>query len=472
MSLQVSTLSLTVGGVSKRMAEESLTATFPANGVATMNLAFVSDDGSYVPALDAEVILTSATGVFAGSIDDVEYGGVGDEPFQPVLAQVNVSSFAALTKRCSVNTVFHSANLKTFLTQLVTDSLSVYGITLHASQVNGPTLPDLAYTWMYADAVLDDWALQTGYVWEISDAKVLRMFAPGTVAAPFNVVDGDGHAIGDVKVRVSRRSDRPYANYVVVIAGPPDALLQGLAFDSGEITAHTRWDLVVSAPTVTVQAAADALAAAILAVHLPTPNAVLFNTYTEGLRPMQSLTITVADRHVNSTFLITNVELGTDGDLLVWSVEAIEGSVYQGSPRDTYQLWQSGMSSGVVAGGGTIAIGGRSVFFFGATQNELVRDPTPTWVPASGIVHSIDSVTWGSLSATFYVQLKAASGSVTARLRNISDGTTAGTSGAIASTTLVSTSFSVSLTVGVKNYRLELLPSVSNANVNGIGFLR
>jgi hypothetical protein len=64
---------------------------------------------------------------------------------------------------------------------------------LHVSQVNGPTLPALSYVNMKGVDVLNDLSIQSGgWLWNVNDNQVLRMEAPTTNTAPFDIVAGVG----------------------------------------------------------------------------------------------------------------------------------------------------------------------------------------------------------------------------------------------------------------------------------------
>src|SRR5678816_3593853 len=102
--------------------------------------------------------------------------------------------------------------MKAQLQQLVDDYLDLYGVTLDASQVTGISLDEVTYDYRQITEVLNDIATLTGFVWEIDYDKILRMYEPGTVDAPFDVITGDGHAIGDIRVDQGARTS--YANPV------------------------------------------------------------------------------------------------------------------------------------------------------------------------------------------------------------------------------------------------------------------
>jgi hypothetical protein len=107
-----------------------------------------------------------------------------------------------------------------------------------------------------------------------------------------------------------------------------------------------------------------------------------------------------------------------------------------------------------------------------------VQSPTPTWVPAdgtppgdSGTEYIIDTVLRQSTSGTVRCRVRAAAGSVSARLYDLTAGVAVGTSAPYTGTAYGTVTFSVTHTAGAHRYQLQLLPSVANSDVNGVGYL-
>jgi hypothetical protein len=245
--------------------------------------------------------------------------------------------------------------------------------------------------------------------------------------------------------------------------------------DLAEQASHGIWEDVITADTDSYDTA-SARGTAFLAQRTLTRKLVTFTTRTVGIRPGQTLTINLPRRNINNTFLVQSVETfeGRLG-LLHRTVTAIEGTKVQSTWRDTYRQWSAGGGSVVIAGGGSsvISAGGSPVYFLGASAIESVRSATPTWVAAGAIQVSIDTVARGTTAGTVTVRLKAraAGVSVQARLYNVSDGVSVGSSVVVTSTTFVTDVFAVTLTAGSKIYELQLLPGTANQDVSGVGYL-
>lgn len=459
---------MTIAGVARSLmygwdVEESL------NGPNILTCRVASAAGTYRPALDEEIVVTEGAAViFGGYVQTVNEVGV-DIGGVALINEINAIDYNSLPSRRYVQGSIVAGNLKAALTYFLT-YLTAYGVTLDPAQANGPALPALSWDYRSLLDVLNEIATMSGYVWEIDYNKVLRAWLPGTVSAPTAVTDANSKAFGQVIVEVSRAQDNPYANSVIVRGGTEGAFVTGLASDAGEITAHGLWETAVFAPTATTQAVADALAAAYLAQHIANYKRVSYNSMTPGFHPGQTQTVTVSIRNINNIFLITDVRITGDSEGIVSrAVRAIEGSANIGGGwRDLYRQWTTGTGGTAFA----VPVSGsqKHTYFLGALED--LWYPSTTWIAAGGGVQAIiDSVLMGTTSMTVYVRLRARSGSVTARLYNVSDSTVAGTSGAVTSATYVMTTFAVTLTPGSKIYELQLLAGVSGEEVNGVGYV-
>lgn len=408
--------------------------------------------------------------IFGGLIQKTSERGANDASMvSPVEIRIEASDFNGLVDRRYITVSIPAGMLKAALL-VVEPYLTTYGVALDPTQVNGPNLPALEYTRAKAGDVFTELATLSGYVREIDYHKVLRMYAPGTRAASFNLATGDGHAIGDVTVDLARASGgMVYANRIIVQAGTPEVPIVAQADDAGEQAAHGLWEIVIAAPAVFDLVTAQALADAYLLQRTPTQKAVSYPT-REHVMPGQTQTINLPDRNVNNTFLVTEVVVKEEAwDYLTQYVTALEGSMFQPGWRNLYQQWLSPLTQGTVVPG--TAGAGRTVHFLGGSSVEFVQSPTPDWVAASAIEVTLDTLARGSASATVTVRLRATAGTIMARLRNLSDGTTVGTSSVVASTTWETVTFAVTLTAGSKIYELQVLPSLADTDVAAVGYL-
>lgn len=217
------TFDLTIAGVPKEMRSNSLRINRTMNGRSTVSFQVMSLDRTYRPALDAEVILErDSVRLFAGLITVPLEAGLAGGVKVPITSRITASDFNLYADRRAVNETIPAGTLKAALL-ILEPYLAIYGVSLDPSQVDGPTLPELIYKYKRLSDVLNELSTLTAqfgdqYVWEIDFDKVLRMFQPSTVAAPFDLIeDGSDHSIpfivGDLEVERNRET---YANRIIV----------------------------------------------------------------------------------------------------------------------------------------------------------------------------------------------------------------------------------------------------------------
>lgn len=467
---------ITINGIA-RDVQNGWSLRMAANARAQLSCEVLSINAAYRPTLDHVVTLTdNGTLIFGGFVSSAPEKGVGSESWLDIITDVTATDYNSIAERRYINATIPTGNLKSVLTAIV----ALLGdVTLHASQVNGPTIPDLVYSDVRLDSVLNDLtAMSGGWPWAIDENKALRMRDPAVVAAPFNIVASSGStlsaAVGDVEVEPSMEG---YANSVVV----KSANFRKTAVDAAGVAAHGVWQVVYTAPDDTAEAAMQALADSILARSLPLYKKVMYKTLTPGLRPGMAQTITLPRRNVNNTFLIMEVNLmqAEDG-IHYYHVTAIEGTVYQLDWREMYRKW-SGTASGSVSGGVTTGGGGvpaftKRVYDVGGSELTAVQSPTPTWVSASmgGIRAQIDTTDIGTTTVTIKARLRALTVAVTvqARLFDITaNAPCAGLSAVVTNTDWEQVTWSVTLTAGAHFYELQLLPGSANEDVQGTGYV-
>jgi len=200
-----------------------LTATLDINkttaGPHTGRVTIQSVSGAAVPIRDQEIIIyNGATRVFGGLVQGVPVrGSTGDEPTPYVNYETEFIDFSSYADRQFVvngGFVEGTSLVSTALPALM-GHLSPYGVTLDTSGIpGGVLLPHLPYDVRSIRSILDEiGAIVTGgpLAWGIDYSKVLSMYVPGTVAAPFNITDGE-NADGDIW---SEPANTDPANYII-----------------------------------------------------------------------------------------------------------------------------------------------------------------------------------------------------------------------------------------------------------------
>lgn len=120
-------------------------------------------------------------------------------------------------------------------------------------------------------------------------------------------------------------------------------------------------------------------------------------------------------------------------------------------------VWVRELRTGLYLGG-SLQLGVRF-----ATVVDVI-DPVDVQIDGDAVPNTVQ--------ARVIVRTYNAATSVTPRVRNITDGVTAGTGAASASVTNAAQSFAVTLAAGVKEYRLQLTPSNDTHPVFGLGYLQ
>lgn len=237
------TYSLTVAGAAQTIHLPSLDFLFVSNGRDVLNVTITSANAAYRPALGAEVILTEdGTDIFGGIIAKTTETGIAGLPDGSIATEITCDAFNVWADRRFVTETFAaSSTLESILTTLVADYLADFGVTLDGSQATGPTLADewvisgepLSSVLQTLTELAEDYGTGESWLWEIDAAKTFRMIEAGSVAAPIDFVDGDGHQKGDLIVTRSREK---YANRVIIKFGPTGNVAYTDSFTGDGIT--------------------------------------------------------------------------------------------------------------------------------------------------------------------------------------------------------------------------------------------
>jgi len=231
-----------VNSVETPVLMDSLNWQTVANGIGTLQCAIDSDDGSYRPEVDDEVVLkrdgAPIWGGYASTCPEEEFGGVAQDGIKTTLTAASFE--VVLTYRFVTLTIADGTTLEAALNSLA--SYLPTGFAIHPSQATGPALPEITFTRVRLDKVLSRLFEFTSYLFKVTPTKYLLMYDPLTVPAPFDLLDtGPVYQIGDV--RVDRTLNEFYANrsLVTVTTGPATSAETFVAADGASSGGFTRF---------------------------------------------------------------------------------------------------------------------------------------------------------------------------------------------------------------------------------------
>lgn len=210
---------LTIDGIEQTEVVDALRMTKGLNERGRMTVVF----GDHLPERYKEVVMYAPDGVtplFGGLILQRSFEGRG-QAWTTYTVSCECGDWFTYTDWTSTTVTYGTAvTLKQVLTDLVDDHLSQYGVTLASTQVTGPELEPFTWTDKRVADALRELSDRTSYVVGISPAKVLSMFIPGTIAAPFSMTE----AVTNCRDLTWRDSDRTPYNTVVLRCGPDGQL--------------------------------------------------------------------------------------------------------------------------------------------------------------------------------------------------------------------------------------------------------
>lgn len=473
----MSTGDLLIGGVSRECQVGTLSILENVNGRSTLEAVVQSSDGSYSPVLDdvVEFLVDAETGTrFGGVVSEAPQSAWGNDG---LITRISAVDYSSLPERVLLNvTTSGGFTGRDAIDYLIAQKLGAMGVTRDPAMPAGGTLGALTYEWAtYAEVLTDIVRLVApdGWLWRIDEGLVLRAWQPslGTNPCPWSltsVLQVDG----GVEVTPSREK---YANRIYVEYNDGTSTLAvETAEDAGEITAYGLFEKAYKVPGPITSTVAAALAASYLQAHLQRTHTIKFSTQVPGARAGQTLTVNLSAYGLSADYLITALEIrDPDGVDLTYTITAVPGTSVVPDFKDTYREWSGGGSTGggALAGASTVVITtttpAPSVTPLGGASHQALVPGASTW---AAVVNAVPFVAPESRSVTVRVELWARSSgvTVTARLRDRTAGTTAGTSSGVTGSTPTLVSFSAAVVAG-NRYELQLTADANDEGVFGVG---
>lgn len=112
-------------------------------------------------------------------------------------------------------TVSQLTRLNAFVADIAA-ALVPYGISLQQMVTTGPWVMPRVYTRQTCEFILNDVCTEIGWIFRVTPDKILQVFEPGTLAAPFSLTDTNAQVRGGT---VQRRTQEQYANTAIVECG-------------------------------------------------------------------------------------------------------------------------------------------------------------------------------------------------------------------------------------------------------------
>lgn len=468
---------LLIGGVSRECQIGTLSIIENVNGRSTLTASIQSDDASYIPALDdpVEFIIDAETRTrFAGVISEAPVVPWGNEG---ALTQITAVDNSALAERLHLKvTTDGGFTGRDAIDYLVANGLGDMGVTRDPAMPAGATLGELTYDWATYGEILNDivrLAAPPGWLWEIDEDLVLRAWQPslGDRPCPWSLTSVD-QVDGGVTITPTREH---YANRIIVEYNDGTATLAvETVEDAGEIASYGVFERVYKVPGPIDAAVAAALAASYLATHIQRTHTIKFSTQEPGARAGETLAVNLSAYGLVDDYLITTVEIRDDNGVeLTYTITAIPGTTIAATWADTYRRWsgQGSGAGGAVSTAGTVVITvttpAPSVCSLGGATDQARVPGNGNWV---AFVNAVPFIAPESRAVTVRVELRArdAGVTVTARLRDLTASTTAGTSSGVTGATATLVSFTAAVVAGHR-YELQLSADADDQGVYGIG---
>lgn len=318
----------------RRIQDRSLEVTEGLGGVKHLEFTHQHLTGGLHLSVGQRITLRQETvNIFLGTIDRIEEEkAAGDTALFSTVEAVDLN---ALLERRMVTA--NEAYVNTLAGDIVKDLVATYasGESLTTNSVqDGATLADFSIDAFTAIAkALRDLSDRTGFVWFVDSAGDLHFEAQTNVPAPFDLGEtpSAGVEVPLVGVTVGMSRER-YRNRQTVRYGS-DLALSVTVNDTAEQAARATleggtgiYHDVEDASEIAGADEATALANALLRRFGEIPTSIRFSTRTRGLRPGQTITITLPTHNVSGDFLIDEVTLRDEGaEILRWDATALSG---------------------------------------------------------------------------------------------------------------------------------------------------
>jgi hypothetical protein len=211
---------ITIGGVSKKsILDSDQGARIRLEPNERSSMSFSTAPSTYAPARFDEVVAYAqdgATALFGGVILDIaqERLTANASKFRN---QITCTDWWFYLDKSPVTVSFDTdQTLEAVLDEIVSQVPAAHGITVHASQVTGPTLAAYTLSGTATEVIKDALRRAGGWMGRMYATKAIRAFAPGTDAAPYSI----SNATPNCSKITKKTAARTPSNRVELVCGP------------------------------------------------------------------------------------------------------------------------------------------------------------------------------------------------------------------------------------------------------------
>jgi hypothetical protein len=449
-------------------------------GIMRLDVIDKAANPTYRPPILKSIILSDGyTTLFGGLIQTVDEEPIVS-PKRGIKSRITAYDYSAYADRVTATVTYDAArgdkSLKYIVADLRTTYLNQFGVTLDPGMLTGPNIDgEVKFQAATITECLNHVCALTGYVWYINPQKVLKCHLPTVVPTPVTL----SSANSTVRTCTWGQDIGEYRNRQIVKYQGGTVTLN----NTGEQTAYGVVEKVVESQEITDSTTATTLATGLLRKYDALPRVARLTTYEFGFLAGQQGTITIPERNLSGSFLIqsvvkTYVPGNHPSTQWMTEIEAVEGDEQSGAWTDAWRsmLGGSASSGGSISGGFVIPMSAVTTFnaFLGGSRLRGVQHTAVVDVPDVVDVW-IDSTKFPSgVTAKVQVRTDNASTSVKPQIWEMNGQAPVGSVGegsATTSTTWEGQSFTITLTAGLKAYRLRLVPSNNSYPVYGTGHL-
>jgi len=211
---------LTIGGVSKKTkvdADRGVAIRLEPNERSSMTFSLAP--GTYAPARFDAVIAYAQDGttpIFGGVILDITQERLTAHATK-FRNEITCTDWWFYLDKSPVTVSFDTdQTLEAVLDEIISQVPAAHGITVHASQVTGPTLAAYTLSGTATEVIKDALRRAGGWMARMYATKALRAFEPGTEAAPYDITT----ATPNCSKLAKKTADRTPSNRVELVCGP------------------------------------------------------------------------------------------------------------------------------------------------------------------------------------------------------------------------------------------------------------